>query len=133
MNKIVKLNDGYVCIPETGEQFNCVRWFEKKTNEWYIRLPKGNPTGREFIREKKFTGEEFVFETKTSGPRVLGASNWRAQLTPDELKELETAEQTIERLKELGKSRKPLTELERKEREIEELKRQLEELLKKGS
>ena len=40
MNKIVKMNDGYVGIPENGEQLNCVRWFENKTNKWYIIKPK---------------------------------------------------------------------------------------------
>ncbi len=133
MNKIIKLNGEYVCIPENGSQFPCTRWYEKKTDEWYIKLPKNNPTGREYIREKKFIGEELQFETKTTGPRVLGTTNWRSRLTPEETKELEEAEKTIERLKEIGMSRKPLTEEEKLRKELEEMRKKFEELLAQRS
>lgn len=137
MNKIIrKIENGnavYTCIAESGTTIKCTRWYEKKTGEWYVKLPKENETGREYIREKKITSDEYEFETKTTGPRVLGSTNWRSRLTEKELKELEAAEKTIERLKEIGMSRKPLSEEDKLRKELEETKKKLEELLKQRS
>lgn len=137
MNKIIrKIENGnavYTCIAESGTTIKCTRWYEKKTGEWYVKLPKENETGREYIREKKITSDEYEFETKTTGPRVLGTTNWRSRLTPEETKELETAEKTIERLKEIGMSRKPLSEEDKLRKELEETKKKLEELLAQRS
>lgn len=137
MNKIIrKIENGnavYTCIAESGTTIKCTRWYEKKTGEWYVKLPKENETGREYIREKKITSDEYEFETKTTGPRVLGSTNWRSRLTEKELKELEVAEKTIERLKEIGMSRKPLTELEKTKKELEEMRKKFEELLAQRS
>lgn len=137
MNKIIRTiengNAVYTCIAESGTTIKCTRWYEKKTGEWYVKLPKENETGREYIREKKITSDEYEFETKTTGPRVLGSTNWRSRLTPEETKELEAAEKTIERLKNLGMSRKPLSKEEELRKELEETKRKLEELLAQRS
>lgn len=108
MNKLIKQADGYIVECENGETIKATRWFEKKTGAWHIKLPADNPTGRTFIRESLVKNDEYEFETKTSGPRVLGPQgNWRSRLTEEEQKELKAAEETIERLKQLGLSRKP--------------------------
>lgn len=137
MNKIIRTiengNAVYTCIAESGTTIKCTRWYEKKTGEWYVKLPKENETGREYIREKKITSDEYEFETKTTGPRVLGSTNWRSRLTEEELKELKNAEDTIERLKKIGTERKPLSKEEELRRELEETRRKLEELLAQRS
>lgn len=137
MNKIIRTmengNAVYTCIAESGTTIKCTRWYEKKTGEWYVKLPKENETGREYIREKKITSDEYEFETKTTGPRVLGSTNWRSRLTEEELKELKNAEDTIERLKNLGMSRKPLSKEDELRKELEETKKKLEELLAQRS
>ena len=127
MNKIIRtIENGdkvYTCIAESGTIIKCTRWYEKKTGEWYVKLPKDN----------EITSDEYEFETKTTGPRTLGSTNWRSRLTEEELKELKTAEETIERLKDLGMSRKPLTREETLRKELEETRRKLEELLAQRS
>lgn len=135
MNKIIRTiengNAVYTCIAESGTTIKCTRWYEKKTGEWYVKLPKENETGREYIREKKITSDEYEFETKTTGPRVLGPQgNWRSRLTEAELKELKEAEATIERLKQLGLSRKPEKKtIAQYEKELAEMKALYEKLL----
>ena len=133
MNKIYIENGTYKCLTESGEVLIAKRWYEKKTDKFYIQLPKDNETGREYISENKLDANgEYFFETKTTGPRTLG--NWRALLTAEELAEYETCEKRMSELEALGKSRKPekadLTTEEGIAKEIERLLK-LRETLKK--
>lgn len=134
MNKLIRvMNNGvaeYRVECEDGTTFKAERWYEKKTDAWHVHLPKNNPTGREYIRESKVPESGVLeFESKTTGPRTLTATNWRSRLTADETKELEQAEATIERLKAIGLSRKPESDKEKLER-ISRHNEQLIELLK---
>ena len=131
MNKLIKQADGYIVECENGETIKATRWFEKKTGAWHIKLPADNPTGRTYIRESLVKNDEYEFETKTSGPRVLGPQgNWRSRLTEEEQKELKDAEETIERLKQLGLSRKPEKKtIAQYEKELADMKALYEKLL----
>lgn len=130
---VLKLSNGkYIVEAENGETFEGKPWYEKKTDKWYIHLPKDNSTGREYITKKLVDdspNKEYKFETKTSGPRSLSGGGWRSRLTKDELKTLEEAEKTIKSLKEVGLNRKPvktdLTTQEGIEAEIEKLRARL--------
>lgn len=131
MNKLIKKADGYIVECENGETIKATRWFEKKTGAWHIKLPADNPTGRTYIRESLVKNDEYEFETKTSGPRVLGPQgNWRTRLTEEEQKELKAAEETIERLKQIGLSRKPEKKtIAQYEKELADMKALYEKLL----
>lgn len=134
MNKLIKtiVNNApvYTVECEDGSTFKAERFLEKKTGVWHVHLPKNNPTGREFIRESKVPESGVLeFESKTTGPRTLTATNWRSRLTADETKELEQAEATIERLKAIGLSRKPESDKEKLEK-LNERNEQLIEILK---
>ena len=134
MNKIVKDKEGnYILITENGEEFTCKEWFEKKTDKWYVVLPKGNPSGREYITREKIDiaikyDSKFEFETKTTGPRVMTSGGWKSGLTKEEAEEYDQCEKRMSELKELGqkrlRERKPEAILDR----FEELKRKYKEL-----
>ena len=131
MNKLIKKADGYIVECENGETIKATRWFEKKTGAWHVKLPADNPTGRTYIRESLIKDGHYEFETKTSGPRVLGPQgNWRSRLTEEEQKELKEAEETIERLKQIGLSRKPEKKtIAQYEKELADMKALYEKLL----
>ena len=131
MNKVIKVGEQYRIECENGTTFMATRWYEKKTGAWHIKLPADNPTGRTYIRESLIKNGTYEFETKTTGPRVLGSvGSWRSRLTEAELKELKEAEATIERLKEVGLSRKPEKKtIAQYEKELAEMKALCEQLL----
>lgn len=101
MNKLEKLNNGiYVLTDENGTTHECTRWYEKKTGQWHVKLPKNNPTGRTYVRESKFDNSNvYEFETKTEFRIGLTSGGWRSKMTPEEKTEVEAAEATIERIK----------------------------------
>ena len=132
MNKIIKKtynNENiYTLITEDGRTFPCRRWFEKKTNKWYICPSKDGVEicGRQYITESFLKDiDEYEFETKTTHREGMGNGGWRSRLTKEELKRLEEAEKTIEELKRIGTERKPvkndLTTIEGLEAEIQRL------------
>ena len=132
MNKLTMNAFGeYIVECENGETIKATRWFEKKTGAWHVKLPADNPTGRTYIRESLIKDGHYEFETKTSGPRVLGPQgNWRSRLTEEEQKELKEAEETIERLKQIGLSRKPEKKtIAQYEKELADMKALYEKLL----
>lgn len=132
MNKLTMNAFGeYIVECENGETIKATRWFEKKTGAWHVKLPADNPTGRTYIRESLVKDGHYEFETKTSGPRVLGPQgNWRSRLTEEEQKELKEAEETIERLKQIGLSRKPEKKtIAQYEKELADMKALYERLL----
>lgn len=131
MNKLVKVGEQYRVECENGTTFMATRWYEKKTGAWHVKLPADNPTGRTYIRESLIKNGTYEFETKTTGPRVLGSvGSWRSRLTEAELKELKEAEATIERLKEVGLSRKPEKKtIAQYEKELADMKALYEQLL----
>ena len=106
MNRIFKKDKDYILETEDGQQFICKEWFEKKTNEWYIHLPKDNPSGREYIRKKKLIDDSIEFESKTTGPRVLGSS-LDSLLTKEEKEEIAKLKNRIKEIEEAAKARKP--------------------------
>lgn len=117
MNKIIKNTNEitneitYTLITEDGRSFPCKRWFEEKTNKWYIEILKEGREvcGRQYITERFLDNkDEYEFETKTTHREGLSSGNWRSRLTQDELKRLEEAEKTIEELKKIGMERKPV-------------------------
>ena len=131
MNNLILTETGYIVECENGETIKATRWFEKKTGAWHVKLPPDNPTGRTYIRESLIKDGHYEFETKTSGPRVLGPQgNWRSRLTEEEQKELKEAEETIERLKQIGLSRKPEKKtIAQYEKELADMKALYEKLL----
>ena len=51
MNAITKIdNNQYELTDELGNTYMCKLWFEKKTNEWHIKLPMNNSSGTQYIR-----------------------------------------------------------------------------------
>lgn len=139
MNKLIKVDDGYKVVCENGEEFAAVRWFEKKTGVWHVKLPANNPTGRTYIRESKIADKDvYEFESKTEGPRVLGCQflDRMTEEEKDEWEELTTQKKEIdERLDELKKlalarPKPELTEEEKLARQIAELQRKLAMLKK---
>ena len=140
MNKITKTDKTdknnkpiYLVTLDDETTFEVGTWFEKKTEKYHLHLPKDNKTGREYIREDKVLDEItkngfFSFENKTTESRTL--SSWRSRLDKNELKELEEAEKTIERLKKIGLERKPTTEVEKVKNERDEITKQRDDLVK---
>ena len=123
-----------------GNVYACKLWFEKKTQEWHIKLPMNNSSGRQYIRLKKFNEENvdgvYEFETKDGPKRVLNVSKWRDMLTEGErlrlsvlegeIEEIKSA--CIERLKSNSEEMKLQREIEKHEREKAELEAQLRRL-----
>lgn len=133
MNKITYENEKYIVTCEDNSRIEGKVWLEKKTGRTYLKLPKDNPTGREYITITHIPtdGTSFTFETKTSGPRVLG--NWKSLLTKEELEEYTRCESRMKEIEELGKSRKAPDEnsIEGIELQIARLMAKKESLLNK--
>jgi len=133
MNTIKKVEDRYILTCEDGSVFECELWFEKKTNKYHVKLPKGNPSGRTYVRQSLVDGSKdqtYEFPTKTEFRTGLSGGGWRSRLTDEEKQELKTYEEGIERLKKIGMSRKPLTENEKLKNQISKLEEELRELRK---
>ena len=105
MNKIVKSineegNFTYRLICESGEEFVGDRWFEKKTGKYHIRLPKNNPSGRQYIREDLFNeksiNDEFEFETKTTHRTGM---TYSSKLTDAEKSQIDEFNRQIDEIK----------------------------------
>lgn len=134
MNKITKINDNqYELTDELGNTYMCKLWLEKKVNEWQIKLPANNSSGRQYIRLKKFNNENvdgvYEFETKESESRVLNVSKWKSVLTDMEKARLNVLEGEIEKIKSACIERLKANSEERKlEREIEKYEREKAEL-----
>ena len=141
MNTITKINENqFELKDELGNVYACKLWFEKKTQEWHIKLPMNNSSGRQYIRLKKFNEENvdgvYEFETKDGPKRVLNVSKWRDMLTEGErlrlsvlegeIEEIKSA--CIERLKSNSEEMKLQREIEKHEREKAELEAQLRRL-----
>lgn len=111
MNKIKKTvaKDGsvsYTLITESGEKFDCSRWYEKKTESWHVKLPKDNPSGRTYVRESFFEKSDvYEFETKTEFRTGLTSGGWRAKMTKEEAAEMEKLEARIAEIKEAASAR----------------------------
>ncbi len=133
MNTIKKVEDKYILTCEDGSVFECELWFEKKTNKYHVKLPKGNPSGRTYITKTLVDNSKdqtHEFPTKTEFRSGLTSGGWRTRLTEEERVELKTYEEGIERLKKIGMSRKPLTENEKLKNQISKLEEELRELRK---
>ena len=134
MNKIAKINDTqYELTDELGNTYACKLWFEKKTNEWHIKLPMNNSSGRQYIRLKKFDENAvdgvYEFETKDGPKRVLNVSKWKDMLTDSEKARLNMLEDEIENIKSACIERlKANSEEAKLQREIEKLQSQLAKL-----
>ena len=134
MNKIAKINDTqYELTDEMGNTYMCKLWFEKKTNEYHIKLPMNNSSGRQYIRLKKFNEESvdgvYEFETKDGPKRVLNVSKWKDMLTDSEKARLNMLESEIESIKSACIERlKANSEEAKLQREIEKLQSQLAKL-----
>lgn len=134
MNTITKINDNqYELKDELGNTYICKLWFEKKTNEWYIKLPMNNSSGRQYIRLKKFNENNvdgvYEFETKDTPKRVLNVSKWREMLTDSEKARLNMLEDEIEKIKSACIERLKSNSAEAKlQREIEKIEREKAEL-----
>ena len=134
MNKIAKINDTqYELTDELGNTYICKLWFEKKTNEWHIKLPMNNSSGRQYIRLKKFNENNvdgvYEFETKDTPKRVLNVSNWKSMMTDIEKARLKVLEDEIEKIKSDCIERLKSNSAEMKlQREIEKIEREKAEL-----
>lgn len=131
MNKIVRENGKYVLICENGEKMACTRWFENKTQKWHVKLPKNNPSGREYVREDKIVGDYYEFPTKTEHRSGLSyANDWKARMTNEERQTYEQCVLWLEQIKTtcLARAPKELTEEEKLEREIAKLQSKLNKL-----
>lgn len=134
MNTITKINDNqYELRDELGNTYICKPWFEKKTQEWHIKLPMNNSSGRQYIRLKKFNDESvdgvYEFETKDTPKRVLNLSNWKSMLTDGQKLRLAVLESEIEAIKSDCIERlKSNSEEMKLQRQIEKLQAELNKL-----
>ena len=134
MNTITKINDNlFELKDELGNTYECKLWFEKKTNEWHIKLPMNNSSGRQYIRLKKFNENNvdgvYEFDTKDTPKRILNVSKWREMLTDSEKARLNMLEDEIEKIKSACIERLKANSEEMKlQREIEKLQSQLNKL-----
>lgn len=134
MNTITKIdNNQYELTDELGNTYICKLWFEKKTNEWHIKLPMNNSSGRQYIRLKKFNENNvngvYEFETKDTPKRVLNVSNWKSMMTDIEKARLKVLEDEIEKIKSDCIERlKSNSEEMKLQRQIEKLQSELNRL-----
>lgn len=134
MNTITKIdNNQYELRDELGNTYICKLWFEKKTNEWHIKLPMNNSSGRQYIRLKKFNENNingvYEFETKDTPKRVLNVSNWKSMLTDAQKARLSILENEIEAIKSDCIERlKSNSEEMKLQRQIEKLQSELNRL-----
>ncbi len=130
MNKITKINDTqYELTDELGNTYACKLWLEKKVNEWQIKLPANNSSGRQYIRlsvfDKKAVDGVYEFETKEGEGRVLNVSKWKDMLTDIEKARLNVLEGEIEKIKSACIERLKSNSAEMKlQREIEKYERE---------
>lgn len=134
MNTITKINDNqFELKDELGNVYECKLIFEKKTQEWHIKLPANNSSGRQYIRLKKFNEESvdgvYEFETKEGPKRVLNVSKWRDALTEGERLRLDVLEKEIDEIKSACIERlKSNSEEIKLQRQIEKLQAELNKL-----
>lgn len=130
MNRITKINDTqYELTDELGNTYACKLWLEKKVNEWQIKLPANNSSGRQYIRVKVFNEKNvdgvYEFETKESESRVLNVSKWKSVMTDIEKARLNVLEGEIEMIKSACIERLKSNSAEmRLQREIEKYERE---------
>ena len=130
MNTITKINDNqYELKDELGNTYMCKLWFEKKTNEYHIKLPMNNSSGRQYIRLRRFNEENvdgvYEFETKDTPKRVFNVSKWKDMLTDIEKTRLKMLEDEIEQIKSACIERlKSNSEEVKIQREIEKIERE---------
>lgn len=112
MNKITrKVVDGkstYKLTTDNGQEMDCSLWFEKKTDAWHVKLPKDNPSGRTYVRQKIVDDSPngiYEFETKTEFRTGLVGGGWRSKMTSEEAKRMTELETEIENIKKACQSR----------------------------
>ena len=134
MNKLTKINDNlYLLETEDGQSFECKTWFEKKTNQWHVKLPNDNGSGRTYVRVSHFDNTNiYEFETKTSHREGLSYGSWKDRMTDEEKSIYEECLSTIKKIEEDCKMRKPkeLTEEEKLLLQIQKLQSKLNNLKK---
>ena len=141
MNTITKINENqFELKDELGNVYPCKLVLEKKTNEYHIKLPMNNSSGRQFVRLKKFDENNvdgvYEFATKDTPKRVLNVSNWKSMMTDEEKTRWDILEgemekiksDCIERLKSNSAEMKLRREIEKIEREKAELEAKLAKL-----
>lgn len=134
MNTITKINDNeFELKDELGNVYPCKLMLEKKTNEYHIKLPMNNSSGRQYIRLKKFNEESvggvYEFATKDTPKRVLNVSNWKSMLTDAQKTRLSILESEIEAIKSDCIERlKSNSEEMKLQRQIEKLQAELAKL-----
>lgn len=135
MNKIYKVNNEFELVLDNGESVICKRWYEKKTDKFYCKIPKEyvEICGREYISESKFVDNYFEFETTKKVHREIGG--WKSKMTPEEKETVERCEKIIEDIKNECMKRVSLRKKSLDEMTLDELmelyeekKRKLEEL-----
>ena len=106
MNKIAKrVVDGksiYKLTTDNGQEMDCSLWFEKKSDSWHVKLPKDNPSGRTYIRQKIVDNSSngiYEFETKTEFRSGLIGGGWRNKMTEEEKTRMTELENEIEKIK----------------------------------
>ena len=133
MNKVFKKEEKYYFQPEGSKKSEEIStWFEKKSGITWLRLPKNNPSGRQYVSTNKLdkTGS-YEFENKTTGPRTLVVTwNWKSRMTPEESKKYEECQDYIEYIRNECMTRKPveLTEEQKLAAEIAKLQEKLKKL-----
>lgn len=135
MNTVTKINENqFELKDELGNVYPCKLVLEKKTNEYHIKLPMNNSSGRQYIRLKKFNENNidgvYEFETKDTPKRVLNVSNWKSMMTDeesirfkvleDEMEEIKS--DCIERLKSNGEEMKLQRQIEKLQAELAKLR-----------
>lgn len=135
MNKIIKENENYFVIYESGLKERIEKILnEKKKGKFHLELKDDNESNRKYIEKSKVDKsiEEkgyFEFESKSNdSKRIL--SNWKSRLNKEELEELENIEKRINELKEIGMNRKVKSKEEILKEEIERMRKEIEELRK---
>lgn len=134
MNTITKINENqFELKDELGNTYICKLWYEKKTNEYHIKLPMNNSSGRQYIRLKKFNENNidgvYEFETKDTPKRVLNVSNWRSMMTEEEKTRWNILENEMEKIKSDCIERlKSNSEEMKLQRQIEKLQAELAKL-----
>ena len=134
MNTITKINENqFELKDELGNTYPCKLVLEKKTQEWHIKLPMNNSSGRQYIRLKKFNEENvdgvYEFATKDTPKRVLNVSNWKSMMTEEEKTRWNILENEMEKIKSDCIERlKSNSEEMKLQRQIEKLQAELAKL-----
>ena len=105
--RVEKVGDEYI-LSEIGGTYSekCTIIHEKKTGENHVKLPKDNPSGRTYIRQKKVDLGPVEFEEKTVFRTGLSSGGWRSKMTEEEKIEVENLEKRLNEIKSLCQSRK---------------------------